>query len=175
LSYGPNPPQTTPLLAFDGLPNEFPAANYNEAGGNAWVRATQLHFDTQTPILGPARVGMFAKPVYNPPTPPRIQSGAGYYGVMDLTGNVSELVAKWSFPTSASVAALFVAENGDGLLGANGQHNVAAWTGAATFFGLRGGSFAEQAAPVSVRSLIAAGTLTNPGIRGVRSAPVTGP
>jgi formylglycine-generating enzyme required for sulfatase activity len=166
----------TGALSNDGLPNEGPAANYNEAGGNAWVRATLLTLPAGGPIIGPARVGMFAKPTYNPPTPPRIQSGAGYYGVMDLTGNVSELVAKWTFPATASTAALFVAEHGDGALNsASGQANVTGWTSAATFFGLRGGSFAEQALPVSQRSLITAGTMTNPGLRGVRTAPVTGP
>ena len=98
---------------------------------------------------------------------------------MDLTGNVSELVARWTFPLSSATAALFAAEHGDGLLGTTGQSNVAAWNAVApaTFFGLRGGSFAEAPIPVSVRSTLtgAAASMTNPGIRGVRSAPVTGP
>ena len=113
-------------------------------------------------------------PTPPPNAPPRIQSGSGYYGVMDLTGNVSELVAKWAFPLAASNAH-FTSDHGDGLLGANGLHNVAGWAlpaPAVTFFGLRGGSFAEAAAPVSQRSLLAAGTLTNPGLRGARTAPV---
>jgi hypothetical protein len=173
LSYQAATPGTG-SLSNDGLPNEGPAANYNEAGGNAWVRPTMLTLPGGGPILGPARVGMFAKPTYNPPTPPRIQSGAGYYGVMDLTGNVWELVAKWSFPTTASAAALFVADHGDGALNsASGQANVAGWTSAATFFGVRGGSFADQPIPLSQRTVISA--TTNPGLRGVRTAPVTGP
>ncbi len=165
-------------LSNDGLPNEGPAVNYNEAGGNAYVRATILTLPAGGPILGPVRVGMFAKPAYTGPTPPRIQSGSGYYGVMDLTGNVSELAAKWAFPLAASATAVFASEHGDGLLGANGLSNVADWAltpAGATFFGLRGGSFAESAAPASQRSLLVAGTFTNPGIRGVRSAPVGGP
>jgi formylglycine-generating enzyme required for sulfatase activity len=170
-------------LSADGLPNEAPAVNYNEAGGNAWVRPTQLTLPLSgspaAPILGPARVGMFARASYNPPTPPRIQSGAGYYGIMDLTGNVSELVAKWTFQVGTSTVALFTSEHGDGELGPNGQHNVPGWfttvPPAATFFGLRGGSFADQPAPISQRSLITGGTLTNVGIRGARSAPVATP
>ena len=174
LTYG-GPASGTLSLSNEGLPSEAPAANYNEAGGNAWVRSTILTLPAGGPILGPARVGMFAKPSYNGPTPPRIQSGSGYYGVMDLTGNVSELVAKWNFPTTAILTASFTSEHGDGLLGTNGLHNVPGWAltpAGATFFGLRGGSFAEAAAPISQRSLLAAGTLTNPGIRGVRTAPV---
>ena len=178
----PNP-ATSMALLNDGLPNEAPAVNYNEAGGNAWVRATQLKADSGLPVLGPCRVGMFAKPAYNGPTPPRIQSGAGYYGVMDLTGNLSELVARWPFHLVTNAAALFVADHGDGVLGTNGQQNVAGWPTTAVAFGVRGGSFEESAVPVSFRSLLgaawpaapAANSIRNPGIRGVRSAPVVAP
>jgi formylglycine-generating enzyme required for sulfatase activity len=168
LSYGaPAVGQMT--LSEDGTPAESPADNYNTQGGNAWTRATILTFTPGVPILGPARVGMFAKETYVAgQAPPRIQSGAGYYGIMDLTGNVSELVAKWSFPLAA-VTTAFSAEHGDGLLGVNGLHNVTGWTNAATFFNLRGGSFADQAVPVSLRPTAA--TITNPGIRGARTAP----
>lgn len=173
VSYGAAGAGST-ALSNDGFANEGPGANYNESAGNAWHRATVLKLPGGGPILGPARVGMFAKPAYNGATPPRIQSGAGYYGAMDLTGSVSEVVAKWNFPLAASQTAVFTGEHGDGVLGANGQHNQAGWAlvpAGATFFGLRGGSFADAAPPISQRSLIAAGTLTNPGIRGVRSAP----
>lgn len=169
LSYGA-PAVGQLILSEDGTPAEAPANNYNTQGGNAWTRATVLTLTTGIPILGPARVGMFAKETYEPGAPPRIQSGSGYYGNMDLTGNVSELVARWSFPLT-TVTVAFSAEHGDGLLGANGLHNVAGWTNAATFFGLRGGSYAEQAVPVSQRSLLTGGSMTNPGIRGARTAP----
>lgn len=175
VTYGTVAPfQTT--LAQDGLPGEAPSINYNTQGGNAWTRATIVTLTTGIPILGPARVGMFAKESYGAgEAPARIQSGAGYYGVMDLTGNVSELVAKWTFPLVAG-AVTYSSEHGDGLLGATtGLHNVPGWAltpAGATFYGLRGGSFAEQAIPVSQRSLLAAGTMTNPGIRGARTAPV---
>lgn len=181
LTYGPDAPTATPYLNNDGMPNEFPADNYNESGGNAWTRATILRLDPATlaPVLGTCRVGMFAKPAYNGATPPRIQSGAGYYGVMDLTGNVSEMVVKWPFALNTSTVAIFNGEHGDGNLGANGIHNVTGWfttvAPVATFFGLRGGSFNEQATPVSQRSTLAGGTMSNPGIRGVRSAPVAAP
>ena len=178
----PNPATNVALLN-DGLPNEAPAVNYNESGGNAWVRATQLKADSGLPVLGPARVGMFAKPAYNGPTPPRIQSGSGYYGTMDLTGNLSELVARWPFHLTTNAAVLFAGDHGDGALGANGQHNVAGWPSTAIAFGVRGGSFEENAVPVSFRSLLgaawpvapAANSIRNPGIRGVRTAPVAAP
>ena len=172
-------------LTEDGTPAEAPASNYNTQGGNAWTRATILTLTTGIPVFGPCRVGMFAKENYEPevivglPTPPpnapaRIQSGSGYYGIMDLTGNVSELVAAWAFPLAA-VTTIFSAEHGDGVLSATGLHNVPGWAltpAGATFYGLRGGSYAEQALPASQRSLLAAGSMTNPGIRGARTAPV---
>ncbi len=163
----------TGSYANDGLPGETTASNYNLLGGNALTRPTVATLVAGGPVLGPVRVGMFAKPSYEPPTPPRIQSGSGYYGNMDLTGNVGELVAKWSFPLTTSAAAIFSAENGDGALSTtNGQHNVAGWTGTPTLFGVRGGSFADAPAPVSVRSpLTGTTTTTNPGFRGARSAP----
>ena len=163
------------ILSEDGTPAEAPAVNYNTQGGNAWTRATTLTLTTGVPILGPARVGMFAKSTYGAgEAPPRIQSGSGYYGVMDLTGNLSEMVAKWTFPLAASTTVNFSGEHGDGLLSATGTQNVTGWTAVApvtTLFGLRGGSVAEQAIPVSQRSLITGGTMTNPGIRGARTAP----
>lgn len=177
LTYG-GPAGSATALANDGLPAEAPMANYNEAGGNAYVRATVLTLPAGGPVLGPCRVGMFAKAAYNPPTPPRIQSGAGYYGVMDLTGNVSELVAKWNFPLATSTVATFSAEHGDGVLATTSLHNVPGWAlvpAGATFYGLRGGSFADPARPMSQRSLLTGGTMTNPGIRGVRTAPVAAP
>ena len=173
LNYGaPAAGQLT--LSEDGTPAESPANNYNTQGGNAWTRPTQLTLTTGVAILGPARVGMFAKSSYEPGAPPRIQSGAGFYGVMDLTGNVSELVAKWTFPLATSTTATFVAEHGDGQLLATANHNVAGWAltpAGATFYGLRGGSFFDQPVPVSARSLLVGGTSTNVGIRGVRTAP----
>jgi len=185
LSYG-NPGAGYGHLAEDGLPAEAPAANYNYNGGNAYTRATILQLPAGGPLFGPCRVGMFARENYtttfpNDPTPvpsfapARIQSGAGYYGFMDLTGNAAELVARWNFPLASSTAPNFVAEHGDGALGANGLQNVTGWNATTppivTFYGLRGGSFAEAAVPVSQRAALVAASGAV-GIRGARTAPV---
>ncbi len=157
-------------LADDGTPNERPLVNYNESGGNAWTRTTVLKYPAGGSVLGPCRVGMFAKSSYSGPTPPRIQSGAGYYGVMDLTGNTAELVVRWSFGLATVPVIAFTAEHGDGALAATGLHNVAGWP-AAGAYALRGGSFEEVAQPVSQRATLNGGVVRNPGIRGLRTAP----
>lgn len=185
LRYG-NPSPGTTSLGSDGLPNEAPATNYNYYGGNAWTRTTGLVNDSGGPLYGPCRVGMFARENYtiafpsDPPPPPpfapaRIQSGAGYYGHMDLTGNAAELVARWSFPLASSTVANFAADHGDGVLGTSGLHNVPGWSTTVapiiTFYGVRGGSFNEAAVPTSQRTALT--TITGSvGVRGARTAPV---
>lgn len=186
ISYG-NPSGGATALGNDGLPSEAPAANYNYYGGNAWTRTTGLVLPANGSIFGPCRVGMFARenytiaypndPAAEPPfAPARIQSGAGYYGLMDLTGNAAELVARWNFPLASSTAANFASDHGDGVLGTNGLHNVSGWSVTVapivTFYGLRGGSFSEAAVPVSQRNALTAATSGSVGIRGARTAPV---
>ncbi len=97
---------------------------------------------------GPLRAGIFATGSSD-----RISSGAGYYGSMDLSGNVSEFVV--SVGSSAGIG--FSGMHGDGYLatasGFEGNANVAGWPGMdvdaskgvviASGSGLRGGSWMD--------------------------------
>ena len=69
---------------------------------------------------GPLRVGIFALPT----STTREATGATYYGVMEMSGNLWE----WVVYVSAEAASqAFTAALGDGVLDANGNHNVASW------------------------------------------------
>jgi len=73
---------------------------------------------TYTVGFGPLRVGSFAQSATN-----RQQSGGSYYGVMDLTGNVREMVITVGNATGRA----FTGINGDGAIAANGEANVTNW------------------------------------------------
>ncbi|MEQ8423138.1 MAG: hypothetical protein RIA63_00410, partial [Cyclobacteriaceae bacterium] len=102
-------------------------------------------------IQGPLRVGIFATA-----TSSRVVSGASYYGAMELTGNVWEMVVSVGGPSGRS----FTGVHGNGNLtasgfadedfwpGSNGNNNIAVAqvtpnTGSTSFAGLmfRGGSW----------------------------------
>jgi len=82
----------------------------------------------------PVRVGAFATASSN-----RESSGASYYGIMELSGNLWERV----IPVGASTARLFTGLHGDGALGSDGNPNVTNWPGPGTTsgYGFRGGRF----------------------------------
>jgi hypothetical protein len=131
-----------------------------QAGSNASVSGG---------VSGPMRVGSFAKGVTT-----RVASGAGFYGVMELTGNL------WERPVTVGNATGRAFEgryHGNGTLDSSGNPNVTTWPGtAATGSGLCGGGWNDIAfyARLSDRWQ-AANTTTarnrNNGGRGVRSAP----
>ena len=62
---------------------------------------------------GPFRVGIFANDSSS-----RISSGASYYGIMDMSKNVNEIVISIS---SNSARTLSYKMHGDGILNASGQ------------------------------------------------------
>jgi hypothetical protein len=67
-------------------PNAAIVSNYFTIGGNCWYASTAPTNDPN-----PLRAGIFAVPSYTGTTSARIQSGAGYYGAMELTGNAGEM------------------------------------------------------------------------------------
>jgi formylglycine-generating enzyme required for sulfatase activity len=74
---------------------------------------------------GPMRVGFAATANTN-----RVQAGCSYYGIMDLSGNVQEpYLGIYADPgdTDAGYSSEFNGQNGDGVLAADGQHNVNNW------------------------------------------------
>ena len=94
-------------------------------------------------VQGPMRVGMAAT---NSTT--RAQAGAGYYGAMDLSGNV------WERPVSVGNATGrgFIGSNGTGVLNASGDATNADWPVPATASGagFRGGAWADSSSYVRV-------------------------
>jgi len=69
-------------------------------------------------VPGPMRVGNFAQAGSN-----RQSSGASYYGILDLSGNVREMVITVGNTTGRA----FDGTPGDGVLAANGEANTANW------------------------------------------------
>lgn len=124
---------------------------------------------------GPLRVGSFAQSATS-----RQSSGASYYGVMDMSGNLREMVITVGNATGRA----FTGVSGDGVLAANGEASVANWpTGFqadvsnAVGAGYRGGDWSEQ----YIEYLSVSGRNTGAysykyrdpdyGIRGGRTAP----
>lgn len=98
----------------------------------------------------------------------RIKAGAGYYGVMELSGSLGERVVT----VSSSYGRGFTGVHGDGVLAANGQANVPNWpltTADGRGWGIRGGI--EHSTQVSDRFLTAFHSQRASGNRGVRTAP----
>ncbi len=71
---------------------------------------------------GPARAGIFATDSSS-----RSTSGAGYYGVMELSGNLWEQVVNAGFPSTTSVTTGFIGLQGDGKLTATGNADTSNW------------------------------------------------
>lgn len=95
-----------------GLQNQ---GEENEIATNSAANVCASNF-----ILGPVRVGMFARA-----NTTRAQSGATYYGVMEMSGNVWERV-----PALGRIQGrAFIPNLGDGDLSTNGYANVTGWTG----------------------------------------------
>lgn len=91
-------------------------------------------------VVGPVRVGIFAA---NPANSGRMTSGAGYYGAMELTGNVEELVVSIHNANGRSYTGL----HGNGELLATGTYDVGNWPTTGLF--VRGRT---QGGQVSLRS-----------------------
>ena len=125
-------------------------------------------------IQGPIRVGAFAGAATT-----RAQSGAGYYGVMDLSGNV------WKRPVSVgnSTGRAFTGTEGSGALSTNGNATNADWPGyssgevtGATGSGFRGGTWFGASTFAAVADRLSAATADtgrygNSGFRASRTSP----
>lgn len=104
-------------------------------------------------VGGPLRVGIFASDLSNSG---RVSSGASFYGIMELTGNVSERAVT----AGNDVGRGFTGSNGDGILSANGHANVSNWPGlsagevtSSLGTGFRGGGWGDSYGKVSDRFL----------------------
>ena len=118
------------------------ANNISNSGAiNEWTNTTNANaaFGSQTNVQGPLRVGIFATTSSS-----RLQSGATYYGIMEMSGNLQERTISLGNVEGRAFTGL----HGDGTLSTNGHANTGNWPGLAngevTAFvgtGLRGGDF----------------------------------
>jgi formylglycine-generating enzyme required for sulfatase activity len=142
-------------ISNGGLPTERAQSGANMAYGD------------HASVQGPLRVGSFAYGVST-----RIASGAGYYGVMELSGNVWERPVTVSNSTGRSFEGRY---HGDGALNSSGDPNASTWPGNGEGMGWRGGSwrYSVTGGRLSDRSFAAGVTYrdSDSGGRGVRVAP----
>jgi hypothetical protein len=140
-------------------------------GGGATERGqsgSNAAYGSHGSVQGPVRVGSFA---YNVST--RIDAGAGYYGNMNLSDNLSEVAVTIG---SSSGRTFEGRRHGDGSLNASGDHNVSSWPAAnGTGVGYRGGRWSQSTTSmtISYRGDAAAGSSSrdnDTGGRGVRVA-----
>ena len=145
-------------LANAGTVSETPTPS--GANANYW--------EVDNAIQGPVRVGSFAGAGRS-----RRDAGAGFYGALELSGNL------WERPVTVANAEgrAFAGTHGDGALDASGNANVLSWPGpGAIGSGFRGGGW--HASDVILRvsdRIFAADTDTvrygDVGWRGARTAP----
>lgn len=107
----------------------------NEIASNAGANCV---YDNAAGVQGPMRVGNFAQGAAN-----RQNSGGSYYGVMELSGNISER----TIMVGDADGRTFTGINGDGNLdAATGTANAAFWPGnSAIGAGFRGGGWDDDA------------------------------
>ena len=117
-------------LSNSGLSNEGINTNYSTSTGNSAVTNTT----GVTGIDGPLRVGIFAA---NTSNSGRVTSGATYYGVMEMTGNVTELC----ITVGSTEGRTYTGLEGDGVLTTDGFANTSYWGTNTHSTGQRGGNF----------------------------------
>ena len=155
---------STSITGATSITNSGLASERGQSGSN-------IAYNNNGNVQGPLRVGSFTKGVT---TDMRVNSGAGFYGVMELSGNVWERAVTVGRSTGRGFEGRY---HGNGVLDSSGNPNVTSWPGTnANGAGFRGGDWGNGAhyARLSDRN-IAAGSFTgrayNYGGRGVRSAP----
>jgi len=87
-------------------------------GANYWMSAGGGNF-------GALRCGIYAASLTNSATTNRQDSGASYWGIMEMSANVTERPVS----ISGNNSRLFTGTHGDGVLDTNGSANAATWPG----------------------------------------------
>jgi formylglycine-generating enzyme required for sulfatase activity len=143
----------------------------NETSNTAGANAV---YNNNANVQGPMRVGVFATS-----SSTRVQAGAGYHGMMELSGNLWERTVTVGNATGRA----FTGVHGNGALSANGNANETAWPGlnsgevtGAAGAGFRGGGWLNDAVYLRAASRFNAARsdtiryMDSAG-RGVRGAP----
>jgi len=151
-------------LDSSGTPNErVKSSNYNLLGNAALS-------NTMVSIQAPFRVGIFSDHPTNNNN--RSASGASFYGIMDLTGNIMERCVTINY-----LPRNFNGSHGDGLLTSDGYADASSWPGNdGVGIGYRGGSYfiAKSVGRISSRAMVSPAVsirVQHTGGRGVRTAP----
>ena len=155
------------LTGFDGI----------DGSGTEKAVPPEANTSFQRIIQGPVRIGIFEG------KPTRESSGASYYGIMDLSGNVVEMAVTIGNNAGRS----FTGNHGDGELTEQGSADVSSWPRGVpqspqwaqvpnAGFGYRGGDFwnPELDLRVSARNVATfagARRLFGLGFRAVRTSP----
>ncbi len=155
-------------LSNPGATGELPNAPGTTNGNGVYNGNARV-----TGISGPLRVGSFATSNTN-----RIQSGATYYGIMEMSGNVWERAVTLGNADGRN----YTGNHGDGAISTNSHANTTDWPGlisgevtGATGGGFRGGNWRAGWDVMLVSDRLSAAT-TDGGrdarysFRGVRSA-----
>jgi len=149
--------------------DEAISANYRTTAGNAIYSLTYS--------TGPVRCGIFAANSANNNSSNyygRMRSGATYYGIMEMSGNIAEFVVSVGDSDSRNFNGL----EGNGNLDLSSKYTFGNWPDTKLVY--RGGSFADNVAKMQITNRTGAynGGLTdytarvnNHGGRGVRLAP----
>lgn len=130
---------------------------------------SNIAYNNHANVQGPLRIGSFAKGVNT-----RVASGGGFYGVMDLSGNLWERSVTIGNSNGRSFNGRY---HGNGVLDSSGDSNVTSWPGTnAIGSGLRGGSWSavSDRQRISDRQNIDVANVNRTaesGGRGVRTAP----
>lgn len=157
-------------LSNPGATNEGIASNYSNIGNAYWLYSLAGSVST----AGPVRAGIFAG---NAGNTGRVTAGASIYGIMEMSGNLNEMVITTGMPDGRA----YTGQHGDGQLAFGSELDVANWP-YLTYkgLGLRGGGFTDSYKPIMVsdRSIAEAYSKSifswgfpDTGGRGVRTAP----
>jgi len=151
----------TTITGATGITN--PGSNNEIANAGA-----NCSYNFAAGVQGPMRSGTFAQALTT-----RVLSGASYYGIMELSGNL------WERPVTVGdpFGRFFSGNNGDGDLSPAGNANTLLWPAFnAVGAGLRGGSWASSAILVRLSDRFGAANFdvfrgSDLGGRGLRLAP----
>jgi formylglycine-generating enzyme required for sulfatase activity len=122
-----------------GTASEGIATSYSTMVGNAMYTTTNVSGNE-----GPLRVGIFAA---NGMNSGRVSSGASYWGIMELSGNM------WERPITIGNAEgrAFTGTHGDGVLTSDGDGDAPTWPGTeAVGAGTAGGGWQNDASSMRV-------------------------
>jgi formylglycine-generating enzyme required for sulfatase activity len=152
---------TGPNLTANGYFLNTGSSSETPNGGNCMWNVTNNSYS-----IGPARTGCYANGSSS-----RESSGATYYGIMEMSGNLWEQVV----PAGSAAGRSFTGAHGDGALDASGNSNVSNWPSSSS--GLRGGAwnttviFELQTGNRAKAINVSVGSRgNNYGFRGVRTA-----